>query len=121
MAVVFTCCDFYNEKLEREKVKEREVLTELVTTIYKKGTRCDPGNYRPVSFTSVPCKILESLIREKIMDHHMKNNLIQESQHKFMHRSSCSTNLISFLDSLIEVRAKGKVVDMIYQILESLL
>jgi hypothetical protein len=92
----------------------------LVTPINKKGTKCDPGNYRPVSLTSVPCKILESLIREKIIDHHMKNNLIQESQYEFMHRNSCATNLISFLDSLTEVRDKDKVADIIYQILESL-
>ena len=40
-----------------------------ITSILKGGDKKDPGNYRPVSLTSVLCKALEKLIREKILDH----------------------------------------------------
>ena len=40
-----------------------------ITSIFKSGDRKDPRNYRPVSLTSVLCKVLEKLIREKILDH----------------------------------------------------
>ncbi len=30
----------------------------VVTPIHKKGKRTSPGNYRPVSLTSIPCKVL---------------------------------------------------------------
>lgn len=40
-----------------------------VTPIYKKGSRLLCENYRPVSLTSVPCKILEIIIRDKIIEH----------------------------------------------------
>jgi hypothetical protein len=51
-----------------------------VTPIFKKGKRSDPGNYRPVSLTSVCCQILESIIRDSMMDHLIKNNLLRDSQ-----------------------------------------
>ena len=36
-----------------------------VTGIYKrKGQRCDPGNYRPVSSTSQVGKLFERIIRD---------------------------------------------------------
>ena len=38
-----------------------------VIPIFKKGSKVDPGNYRPVSLTSIPCKVMESIIREYTM------------------------------------------------------
>jgi len=35
-----------------------------VTAIYKKGSKSEVNNYRPVSLTSNVCKILESFIRD---------------------------------------------------------
>jgi len=33
-----------------------------VTPIHKKGSRAEVGNYRPVSLTSVVCKVMENLL-----------------------------------------------------------
>ncbi len=55
--------------------------TASVTPIFKKGTKGDPSNYRPDSLTSVPCKILESIIKDRVMSHLLENNLIRKSQH----------------------------------------
>ncbi len=52
--------------------------TANVTPIFKKGIKGDPGNYRPVSLTSVPCKVLESIIKDMLMQHLIGNNLIKE-------------------------------------------
>ena len=41
----------------------------MVVPIYKKGDKLNAKNYRPVSLTSVPCKVLESIIRDELMEH----------------------------------------------------
>jgi hypothetical protein len=41
--------------------------TAQVAPIFKKGAKTDRANYRPVSLTSVPCKVMESMIKEKIL------------------------------------------------------
>jgi len=38
-----------------------------ISPIYKKGPRYEAGNYRPVSLTSVVCKILEAIIKRAIV------------------------------------------------------
>ncbi|KFO74868.1 RNA-directed DNA polymerase from mobile element jockey, partial [Cuculus canorus] len=47
-----------------------------VVAIYKKGCREDPGNYRPVSLTSVPGKVMEQVILSAIMKHMQENRVI---------------------------------------------
>ena len=46
-----------------------------VSPIHKKGSRQTPGNYRPVSLTSLVGKVLEQLIRDVVTDHLVSNNL----------------------------------------------
>ncbi|KAK4826121.1 LOW QUALITY PROTEIN: hypothetical protein QYF61_005273 [Mycteria americana] len=84
------------------------------TPIYKKGKNDDPGNYRPVSLTSVPGKITEQIILSAIMQHVQDNQAIRPSQHRFMKGRSCLTNLISFYDKVTHLVDEGKAVDVVY-------
>lgn len=49
------------------KVVTSERKTANVTPLFKKGARYKAENYRPISFTSVPCKILEHILVSTIM------------------------------------------------------
>ncbi|KAK4810732.1 hypothetical protein QYF61_007706 [Mycteria americana] len=84
------------------------------TPIYKKGRKEDPGNYRPVSLTSVPGKIMERFILSVLNRHVQANQGIRPSQHGFMKGRSCLTNLISFYDKVTRLVDEGKAVDVIY-------
>jgi Reverse transcriptase (RNA-dependent DNA polymerase)/Endonuclease-reverse transcriptase len=85
-----------------------------VTPIFKKGSKAEPGNYRPVSLTTISCKILETIIRDDIVDHLVDNNLLEKSQHGFVPGRSCATNLIEFLDKVTEAVDGGHGVDLIF-------
>jgi hypothetical protein len=85
-----------------------------VTPIFKKGIKTAPSNYRPVSLTSVPCKIMEGLIKDKMMDHLVENNLLNTSQHGFIPGRSCATNLVIFTDKVTKIIDEGSSADLFY-------
>jgi len=101
----------FNKSLTTAQVPS-EWRTANVTPIFKKGTKGDPGNYRPVSLTSVPCKMLEAIVKDKMMSHLLENNLISDSQHGFMPGKSCASNLVEFMDFVTEAVDKGNSVDI---------
>ncbi|XP_065671811.1 uncharacterized protein LOC136089683 [Hydra vulgaris] len=71
-----------------------------VMTLFKKGSKLKASNYRPVSLTLIPCKVLEKIIADYIMQYLTKNNLLSKKQHGFMKNKSCTTNLLEHLDIL---------------------
>jgi hypothetical protein len=88
-----------------------------VTPIFKKGSKADPGNYRPVSLTSVCCRILETLVRDGIMSHLESNNLIRQEQHGlhgFLPGKSCCTNLLEFMEKVTSAVYEGVPYDVIF-------
>ncbi|KAK4828524.1 hypothetical protein QYF61_026946 [Mycteria americana] len=85
-----------------------------VMPIYKKGQKEDHGNYRPVSLTLMPRKVMEQIILIAIMRHIQDNQVIRPSQHGFMKGRSCLTNSISSYDKMTHLVDEGKVVYVAY-------
>ena len=85
-----------------------------VVPIFKKGKKEEPGNYRPVSLTSIPGKIFEQIIKKSVCKHLENNAVITRSQHGFVKNKSCQTNLISFFDRVTSLVDCGNAVDIIY-------
>jgi len=65
-----------------------------VMCIYKNGQKEVPRNYRPVSLTSVPEKVMGHIILSAIMWHTQDNHVIRPHQHGFMKGRSCLKNLL---------------------------
>ncbi|MEW8545255.1 MAG: reverse transcriptase family protein [Candidatus Thiodiazotropha sp.] len=85
-----------------------------VTAIFKSGDRKRPENYRPISLTSVVCKLMEKLIRNEIVSHMETRNLFSKFQHGFIAGKSCTTQLLEFMEEITEALDRGDDVDVIY-------
>ena len=67
----------------------------------KKGSRNKSViHYRPVSLTSVICKLLEAIIRDHMVDFLINHTLINPSQRGFIKARSCITNFLCFLEEI---------------------
>ena len=77
--------------------------------LHKKGAKNNPSNYRPISLTSIPCKLLEHIIKSSMYNHLEKYRLITNKQHGFRKHFSCTTQLLSIVHDLCQaINAKGQ-------------
>jgi len=88
--------------------------TAHVFPLFKKGSKTDKANYRPVSLTSVPCKIMESIIKDRMKQFLDSNGVISDAQHGFMQGRSCLTNLLETLENWTKALDEGYGIDVLY-------
>ena len=69
----------YNASLQSGIVPDLWKLGNIIA-LFKKGDKYDPGNYRPVSLTSVVGKLMEKIVRKVIVGHMIQNKLFSDKQ-----------------------------------------
>ncbi|PIK53838.1 putative RNA-directed DNA polymerase from mobile element jockey-like [Apostichopus japonicus] len=90
----------------------RDWRTANICPIYKKNDVSSPCNYRPVSLTSICCKLLEHIISSNIMEHFQNNNILSANQHAFRKYHSCETQLVSVINEWASSLDQRKQVDV---------
>jgi hypothetical protein len=103
----------YSRSLEASELPSQWKEAEI-TPIYKKDERYLPKNYRPVSLTSIICKMLEKLIVEDLIKHIKDNQLNCKEQHGFTPKKSTVTNLLETLNVIYEAQMHGIPVDILF-------
>ena len=86
----------------------------IITPIFKKGDKSSASNYRPISLTSVLCKLRESIIKENIVQYLSSNDLIYSKQYGFMPKKSTNAQLLRYFNDISAHMLKGCQVDSIY-------
>ena len=103
----------FNVSLE-EGIVPQDWKTAIITPIFKKGDSQLASQYRPVSLTSVVCKVLERIIREQLVKYLVDNNIIPMQQHGFLSKKSTTTNLLECLDKWTKNFDSGIQTDILY-------
>lgn len=85
-----------------------------ISSIFKKGSRVQRGNYRGISLTSVSGKLMEKQVKRIMVEHLTRNSLINEQQHGFVKLKSCVTNLLECLDIITQALNCGHIIDLIF-------
>jgi hypothetical protein len=86
----------------------------IICPIFKKGDKFDPGNYRPVSLTSLVVKIMESIIYDTTIKFLVKHHVIPDNQHGFMPANSITSNLLCCLSDWTKLLDLGRPLDVVY-------
>ena len=87
---------------------------QIVTPVYKKGSRTSAANYRPISLTAHEVKIFERIIRDKMMEFLESQHLLSSNQHGFRKGRSCLTQLLKHYDYIIKNLLNNNETDTIY-------
>ena len=103
----------FTKSINEGKLPSKWKLAE-VRPIFKKGNKNKPGNYRPVSLTSVVCKILEGFVRDALFKHLINNNLLSNDQYGFCTGRSCMTQLLVTINYWMESLDNKIPVDAVY-------
>lgn len=83
-----------------------------ITPIHRKGKKEMCGNYRPVSLTSIVCKMLQRIIRDHVVKH--LKQFLSSCKHDFMEGHYCVTQLLDPIDSWSKVLDEGLSLDAVY-------
>ncbi len=67
-----------------------------------------------MSLTSIDCKILESILKQSTMCHLPKTEALSKSQHGFLPKKSCLTNLLTMEEKVTKIMDSGDNEDLVF-------
>lgn len=110
--VSFFLVIIFKKSLETHSIPQ-DWLCAIIILLFKAGNRMIISNYRPVSLTSVCCKVIEHIIAKHIIVHLEVNQLLNDCQHGFRSGKSTVTQLIQTIHDFSSAIDDRKQVDVI--------
>ena len=103
-----TIAHFFNESLSSGSFPDIWKRAEVIPIYKSKGSKTDPGNYRPISILPVLGRALEKVAASQLYDYCEKNVVIPSQQFGFRKESSCEMALVSAMDYWLRSVDEGK-------------
>ncbi|XP_022797595.1 uncharacterized protein LOC111335861 [Stylophora pistillata] len=113
-ALVHPLYHIFCESLRSGYVFEEWKVARL-SPIHKKDDESDMGNYRPISILSIPSKILESAVIQRIVNHTFyEHSLVTENQWAYRKGFSIELMLIKLTEQWRQAVDNSKVVGVVF-------
>lgn len=113
-ALVHPLYHIYCESLRSGYVFEQWKVARL-SPIHKKDDESDMSNYRPISILSIPSKILESTVSQRIVNHTFhEHSLVTENQWAYRKGFSTELMLIKLTEQWRQAVDNSKVVGVVF-------
>lgn len=106
-------CRIFSQSLESSTLPNDWKVGKVVP-LHKSGNTNDPHNYRPISLTSVPCKLLEHVIYCNLVNFLENNSFFTNFQHGFRKSYSCETQLLCFTNDLFSAIDRGTFISCVF-------
>ena len=103
----------FNKSLNEGSIPQEWKLAN-VTCIHKSGDKTSASNYRPISITSILCRMLERIIKTVLMDHCNDNHIFSDSQYGFRQRRGCILQLLKVFDDWSKFIDSDTPVDAVF-------
>ena len=84
-----------------------------IKPLYKKGTKTDPNNFRPISLLPIISKIIEKVLHDQTMNYLTENNVLYRYQSGFCKNQSTDTSLANLTDKILTGFDSGLLTGMI--------
>ena len=111
LEISLSSCTFFNMSLKAGRVPD-EWKKSNVIPVHNRDSREIVSNYRPISLLCTISKVMERCIHNRIYP--IFSALIDKSQHGFLKKRSCVTQLLSVLHDIGKNLDNNKQVDMLY-------
>ena len=103
----------FQASLQQCQVPEDWKIANIVP-VHNKSNHSIPSNYRPISLTSVCCKLLEHIIYTHIFSHLNKHQVLSDNQHGFRQGRSCKTQVLLTINDLAKSLDNNLQTDVIF-------
>ena len=94
--------NLFQQSIDTDEIPKEWSLANICL-LFKKSDRSLACNYRPVSLTCVPCKLLEHIVCSNIMAHLNEYKFLSDRQRAFRKGHSCETQLTTVINDWAKI------------------